>query len=451
MCLETRIEKVFSDLFPINRSITGEGVDATLKYLREHFLPNGEIKSIPSGTAVFDWTIPDEWSIEDAHILNGAGEKIVDFNESNLHVISYSDSVDKIVETGELLDHIYTLPNYPDRIPYRTSYYNMKWGFCCTDDLIKSEKFVPPFTVFIKSSFNPKGSLKWLEYVKKGRTRKEILISTYCCHPSLANDNLSGLILAVFLFQYLNELDTNYTYRLVIAPETIGAISFLSQAYTENIVGGMILSCVAGPDKVSLKEGFDTNHFMNESAHLAVSSHTNGDYTTYPFIPDGSDERQYSTPGFRIVTPSIHKSKYYEYNEYHTSSDNLDFVSATSLIESLEIHKSWISLIESYCFPKRISEFCEFQLGKRNLYPQVGGTLNQKAHIENNSGNHQRSFKLTEKFEITGAHLEAFHWLMHLADGSNSNFDIAKKGKLDILVVNQAIVAMFKNDLLEIL
>ena len=451
MCLKTKIDKVFSDLFPINRSITGEGVDQTLEYIIEHFLPNAEIKAIPSGMEVFDWIIPDEWSIDDAYILNGVGEKIVDFRESNLHVISYSDSVDRIVGTDELLEHVYTLPKYPDRVPYRTSYYTKNWGFCCTDELLKSEKFQPPFTVFINSSFNPRGSLRWLEYVKKGRTKEEILISTYCCHPSLANDNLSGIVLAVFLFQFLNELDTKYTYRLVMAPETIGAISFLSQANTTNIVGGMILSCVAGPDKVSLKEGFDTNHFMNESAHLAINLHAVGDYITYPFIPDGSDERQYSTPGFRIVTPSIHKSKYYEYSEYHTSFDDLDFVSSTSLIESLEVHKTWISLIESYCYPKRVSNFCEFQLGKRNLYPQIGGTLNQEAHIDNDSGSHERTFKSKAKLEITGAHLDAFYWLMHLADGSNSNFDIAKKSKLDILVVNQAITAMAGSDLLEIL
>ena len=451
MSLENRIEKVFSDLFPINRSLTGKGVDKTFDYIIKHFMPNGEVKSISSGTKVFDWVVPDEWNVDDGYIVNGAGEKIVDIKKSNLHVMSYSHSVDKIINTDELLSHIHTLPKYPDRIPYRTSYYSKNWGFCCAHDLIKSEKFMPPFNVVIKSSFNSKGSLRWLECVKKGRSEKEILISTYCCHPSLANDNLSGIVLAAFLFDYLNKLDTKYTYRLVIVPETIGAISFLSQANTQNIIGGMILSCVAGPDKISIKEGFKVDHFMNQSAHLAISSHTNNDYIIYPFVPDGSDERQYSTPGFRIVTPSIHKSKYHEFNEYHTSADNLDFVSSRSLIDSLEVHKSWIGLIESYCYPKLTNQFCEFQLGKRDLYPQIGGTLYQEAHTQNENGTHKRLFNFEDKVKLSGAHLEAFKWLMHLADGSISNFDIAKKSNLDIKILNQAIAAMFQKDLLELL
>ena len=450
MNIDKRIKKVFADLFPINRSLTGKGVEETFNYLLKYFLPNGEIKSIPSGTKVFDWVVPDEWNVDDGYILNRKGEKIVDFKKSNLHVMSYSDSVNKTVNSNELLKHIYTLPKYPNRIPYRTSYFNKTWGFCCAHELLKSKKFISPFKVFIQSTFNSKGSLKWLECIKKGRTKKEILISTYCCHPSLANDNLSGIILAAFLFEYLSKLDTKYTYRLVVAPETIGAISFLSQANTKKIIGGMVLSCVAGPGKISIKEGFDTNHFMNESAHLAIKSKFNKDYLTYPFVPVGSDERQYSTPGFRIVTPSIHKSKYYEYNEYHTSADNLNYVSSKSFIESLEAHKRWISLIESYCYPKLINQFCELQLGKRDLYPQVGGTINQDAHRENEKGKYKRIFNFSDKVNLSGAHLEGFQWLMHLADGSISNFEIAKRSKLDITVVNQAIAAMFQKNLLKL-
>ena len=450
MNLQTRVEKTLLDLFPINRSLTGKGVLDTFDYLIENFFPNGKIKSIPSGTQVFDWVVPDEWNIDDGYVVNRVGEKIIDYKKCNLHVMSYSEPVDKIISADELLNHIHTLPKYPDRIPYRTSYYKKNWGFCCAHNLIKSDKFQAPFKVLIKSSFNSKGKLSWLECVKKGRIEKEILISTYCCHPSLANDNLSGIVLAAFLFEYLKNFDTKYTYRLVILPETIGAISFLSQANIKNIIGGMILSCVAGPDKISIKEGFDTSHFMTESAHLAIKSKVNEDYLTYPFVPDGSDERQYSTPGFRIVTPSIHKSKYYEYNEYHTSADDLDFVSSSSLIECLEIHKNWISLIESYCYPKRTSQFCEFQLGRRDLYPQIGGTINQKAYNENESGNHKRLFNFSDSVILSGAHLEAFQWLTHLADGSVSNFEIAKKSKLDISIVNQAIAAMFQKDLMEL-
>ncbi len=450
MSMKNRVERVFSELYPINRSLTGRGVHETFDYLLNNFPLHGEIKSVPSGTKVFDWIVPDEWNVDDGYICNGAGEKIVDFKESNLHVMSYSAPVDKIVDSDELKKHIHTLPRYPDRIPYRTSYYNKNWGFCCSHNLLESEQFFPPFKVFIDSSFNSNGNLSWLECVKKGRTEDEILISTYCCHPSLANDNLSGVVLASFLFEYLSKLDTKFTYRLVVLPETIGAISFLSQANTKNIVGGMIISCVAGPDKMSIKEGFDANHFMNESAHLALKSSVGQEYLTYPFVPDGSDERQYSSPGFRIVTPSIHKSKYYEFDEYHTSADDLSFVKSESLLEAFDVHKTWINLIESYCYPKRMNAFCEFQLGKRDLYPKVGGTLNQQAHEANEGGSHNRLFNFEDTVILNGAHLDAFHWLMHLADGTVSNFDISKKSKLDISIINEGIAAMYQKDLLEL-
>ena len=451
MDLEQRVLKVFSDLFPINRSLTGKGVEETFNYLIEKFLPNSKINSIPSGAKAYDWIVPEEWNIKDAYVLNGLGEKIIDFKESNLHVMSYSKSINKTIDAKELLQHLHTLPNYPDRIPYRTTYYNKNWGFCCKHELLESDKFIPPFKVFIDSEHNSNGSLKWLECVKKGSTKKEIIISTYCCHPSLANDNLSGIVLSVFLFEYLSSLDTKFTYRLVIAPETIGAISFLSKAKTKHIIGGMVLSCVAGPDKISLKEGFNANHFMNKIAHMAIKQHLNSDYIVYPFSPDGSDERQYSSPGFKIVTPSIHKSKYYEYDEYHTSADNLDYVNPAFLIETLELHKTWISLLETFCYPKRKNMFCEFQLGRRDLYPQVGGTLNQSAHLDSDKGNEYRNFGFNKNIDITGKHLNAFNWLMHLADGSNSNFDIAEKSGIEIVIINQSIEAMFQRDLLELL
>ena len=449
MILRQRIDKTFADLFPFNRSLTGNGVTKTFDYIKENFLPESQIKSIASGSKVFDWQIPDEWGISDAFVINANGEKIIDFNESNLHVLSYSSAINKVIEKEELLDHLHTLPNHPNWVPYRTSFYHKNWGFCCTQKLVDSEKFVGPFKVLIDSYYNSNGKLNWLECVKQGETKDEILISTYCCHPSLANDNLSGIILALFLFEYLRHLNTKFTYRLIVVPETIGAIAFLSQANTDAIKGGMILSCVAGPDEISLKEGFDKNHWLNKAAHLAIRNTIGESYKTYPFVPDGSDERQYSTPGFRIVTPSIHKSKYYEFEEYHTSADDLDYVSASALSETLEVYKEWINLIESYCHPKRTQMCCEFQLGKRDLYPSVGGTLNQSAHEENSNGNN-RKFDSNQQVKLNGTHLDAFNWLMHLADGSLSNFQIAEKSGLDITVVNESIAAMCQENLVEL-
>ena len=450
MNISERVDKTFSDLFPLNRSLTGKGVLQTFDYIKENFLPHAQVKSIISGSKVFDWEVPDEWNISAGYVLNANGEKIIDFRDNNLHVVSYSSAVDKVVERDELLRHIHTLPVYPDRIPYRTSYYNKNWGFCCTQELVDSDRFVGPFRVVIDSHHDAKGKLHWLECVKPGATNAEILISTYCCHPSLANDNLSGIILALFLFEYLSTLDTKYTYRLVIVPETIGAITFLSQANTNLIKGGMVLSCVAGPAPVSLKEGFEKDHFMNKAAHLALKNCVGGEYITYPFSPDGSDERQYSTPGFRIVTPSIHKSKYYEYDQYHTSADNLDYISSQALCETLDVYKEWIQLIETYCFPKRTEMCCEYQLGNRNLYPSIGGTLNQSAHDENVRGSHRRTFNFNEKIDVMGSHLNAFNWLMHLADGSMSNFEISEISGLNITIINEAIGAMYQKDLLEL-
>lgn len=443
-----RVEKTLKDLFPLNRSLTGKGVVDTLNYIKKNFIAEAKIKSIKSGTKVFDWKIPYEWNIKDAYVINSKGQKIIDFKENNLHVVSYSAPVNKVVEKDELLKHIHALPKFPSRVPYRTSYYKKNWGFCCTQKLIDSKKFIGPFKVFIDSKYNNKGKLNWLEYVKKGSTKNEILISTYCCHPSLANDNLSGIVLAIYLFEYLKTFKSKFTYRLVIVPETIGAITFLNQANTKSIKGGMILSCVAGPDNISIKDGFQKDHFINVAAHLAMKNCVGLSYKTYPFTPEGSDERQYSTPGFRIVTPSIHKSKYYEYNEYHTSADNLDFISPSALCETLEVYKEWINLIETYCFPKRTNMSCEYQLGKRNLYPSIGGTINQKAYGKINDKSKKRVFNFNDKINLNKDHLEAFNWLMHLADGLNSNFQIAEKSGIDISIINEAIGSMYQKKLL---
>ena len=316
------ISTFLNDLFPINRSITGSGVRETFDYICDRFLPGAVMKGIRAGTKVFDWVVPPEWTINDAYVKNKHGKKIIDFKENNLHLVSYSMPIECTLNEEELLLKLHTLPLYPELIPYRTSYYALNWGFCCKQDLINSDDFEGPFSVKIDSKLDQEGELNWLECFKQGEVDDEILISTYCCHPNLANDNLSGIVASVLLFSHLMKIKTKFSYRLVIVPETIGAISFLSKADISNVVGGMVLTCVAGPDRMSIKEGFDNTHWINKAAHHALNSATGGNYITYPFVPDGSDERQYSTPGFRIVTPSIHKSKYYEFDEYHTSADN---------------------------------------------------------------------------------------------------------------------------------
>ena len=449
MLSQNQIQNIFNDLFPLNRSLTGPGVLKTFEYLRNEHLKNAHLKSIKSGSIVFDWRVPPEWTLYDAYIKNGVGKKIIDIADSNLHVASYSSSVNDKISKEELLKRLYTLPSQPDVIPYRTTYYKKDWAFCCKHTLIESKNFVGPFEVYIDSKHDEYGKLNWLEATKQGSLDKEILISTYCCHPSLANDNLSGIVLAVLLFKFLETIETKFTYRLLIAPETIGAISFLHQSKVDKIAGGMILTCVAGPDKFSLKEGFDNKHWINQAAKLALEKHVGEDYIKYPFVPDGSDERQYSSPGFRIVTPSIHKSKYYEYSEYHTSADNLEFISAQNLIQTYEVYKTWVQLIESYSIPKRVDPFCEFQLGKHDLYPSVGGGVKQMSsdRLEGES-NKQLENELSGDFPDEMI-IDGFNWLMHLADGNYSNFDVANRANLDLQLVNTLIDKLENKGLLK--
>ncbi len=424
----SRIKTFIKDLYNINRSLTGDGNYKTFKYLKSNILPNLKLKKVNSGTKVFDWNIPPEWNVKDAYVKNKYGKKIIDFKKNNLHLMSYSIPYKGKISKKNLLNHIHTLPNHINWIPYRTSYYKRTWGFCVQHKLLNSNDFVGPFEVFIDTNINNKGNLMWAEYLKKGRSRKEIIISTYCCHPALANDNLSGLITAPLLFNYIQKLNTKFSYRLLIAPETIGAINFLSQNIGNKILGGMILSCTGGPGQFSIKNSYNKEHWINSCAHETLKKFTKNKYIEYPFEPNGSDERQFSSPGFRINTPSIHKSKYYEYDEYHTSADNLNFISDKSIIDSLKVHIKWIQSIESLEVPIRRNNYCEYNLGKRKLYPQIGGSMNQSAFKEN----------------FTKDMYDSFDWIMHLADGSNTNTDIAKKSGINLRIINQAI-SLFKD------
>ena len=384
------ITKSLKKLFPLNRSLTGKGNLQTLEYIKKCFLPNLQIKKVKSGTKVFDWNIPQEWSVKDAYIKNSKGKKIVDFYKNNLHLVNYSAPFTGILSKEELIKKLHFMEDFPNRIPYKTSYYNIDWGFCVEYNLINSKDFIGPFEVCIDTEFKNDGNLIYGEIYKEGKSKKEILLSTYCCHPSMANDNLSGLITACMLFSFISKHDNDLSYRLLIAPETIGAIAFLKQANTKNIIGGTIFSCTAGPDKLSIKEGFNSQHWLNKLTHKVLKNYTNDNYITYPFTPDGSDERQYSLPAHRIVTPSVHKSKYYEYDEYHTSADNLDFISKEDLMHTLGFYKEWYREVDNHkylaplvsnqnaknpiaredaCFPKTIISECEYQLGKRDLYP----------------------------------------------------------------------------------
>jgi len=417
-------ESLMERLFPICRSITGKGFEETVSILNEGL--DYKTKKVTSGSQVFDWKVPPVWSIQDAWVKNCNGEKIIDFQQTNLSVVNYSVAINKCIDKAELLEKLHYLENHKDWIPYRTSYYKEDWGFCCTYELISSDKFVGPFEVFIDSQLDYNGELLWTEAFHQGSSDQEILISTYACHPSLANDNLSGPVTARLLFDYIKKFKTKFSYRFIVIPETIGSLCFLNNHISpQNIVAGFVVTTTAGPGKLGIKMAFDPEHWINDFAISALKK-SRKPFEMFAFAPDGSDERQYSSPGFRIPTVSITNDKYYDYPEYHTSADNLEFISIFNLLEVLAVHKQAFHEIESAFIPIRTSDKGEYQLGKRNLFPNTGGSIKQGAALNSDS------FKLE-------ARIEAFSWIMHLADGKRSIENIAKRSNLPINAIEKSV------------
>ena len=421
-----KIDGFLHKLFPICRSITGEGNRETLRILRE-IVPL-KILEYPSGTPVFDWLIPEEWEIHGGFIKNFRGELMVDFHQNNLHVMNYSRAVQGEKSFEELQPHLHYLQKIPDAIPYRTTYYNNDWGFCLTH---KQYKYLAedggPFKIFIDTSFK-KGSLTIGEVLIEGKSSEEVLISTYICHPSMANDNLSGMILTAFLAkELLSRKKLNRSYRIIFVPETIGAITYcaMNESAMKAIDIGLVVTTVGGPGKFGYKQSFNENHAINRLIEETFRE-AGYDFTTYPFDIHGSDERQYSSPGFRINTATICKDKYYEYSGYHNSLDNLDFVKPAYIQQSLQIYLKLIDkLEEQFNFfkteidckknePDRREEYfischinCEVMLSKHGLYPEVGG---RSLPGKNNT-----------------SELDMILWLLFYCDGDRSISDIAKK------------------------
>jgi aminopeptidase-like protein len=372
-----RIEEIDSylqRLFPMTRSLTGPGNRETLKVLSE--LIDLNIQEYPSGDTVYDWEIPPEWTFHSATVRDANGCLLLDAAESNVHVMSYSEPVDSKFSLKELNEHLHSLPELPDAIPYRTSYYRRQWGLCISESKRATlSDFQEPFHVQIDSSFS-NGSMTVADYCIRGTSSKEILISTYFCHPSLANDNLSGCVLTAFLARAMQTLTLRYSYRFVFVPETIGAIAYAArnEEKLKDIDFGLVVTTVGGPGKLGMKASWDDKHFLNQYTKDVLGGCEDG-FLYYPFDIHGSDERQYSSPGFRINTVSITKDKYYEYPYYHTSLDNLDFVSAKSIEESLSAHLALIDKIESAKFYINTNPHGEAMLSKRGLYPDTGGAF----------------------------------------------------------------------------
>lgn len=364
-------------LFPICRSITGDGVRETLKILKEEF-SEMNIFEVPSGTKVFDWEVPKEWNIKDAYIKDSNGEKIVDFKKNNLHVLGYSTPMDEYLSLDELLEIVYTQLDQPDVIPYVTSYYKERRGFCMSENQKKSLKN-GKYHCVIDSELKD-GSLTYGEIIIPGQTEKEILLSTYICHPSMANNEVSGPCVTINLAKWINSIENRrYTYRILFIPETIGAITYLSKnldVMKKNTIAGFVLSCVGDNRTYSYVESKYANTLTDRVIQNVLKYHY-PDYKRYSFLQRGSDERQYNAPGIDLPVCSICRSKYGEYPEYHTSADNLDLISEKGLQGTFELMKKCIMALEYNQYYK-VTCLGEPQLGKRGLYP----TVSQKGNYQ---------------------------------------------------------------------
>lgn len=413
------LDEYLKRLFPITRSISGNGNRETLKILKE-LIPL-KVLEYSSDEDVYDWTIPKEWSIKDAWIKNSKGEKIIDFKNSNLHVISYSTPFHKKMRLGELEKNLHFLENLPDAIPYRTSYYNANWGFCVSYNQYKNLfNKDEEYEIFIDSSLEH-GSLSIGELLIDGKSKKEYLISCYICHPSMANDSLSGVITTAFIAQELlkkqNELE--HSYRIIFVPETIGAIAY--SAYNEkamkSIDMGLVITTCGGPGEFGYKQSLDKENVINFMVE-DVFKESGVNFKTYPFDIHGSDERQYSSQGFKINCATISKDRYYEYDYYHTSLDNLDFVKAEYLNETLNMYLNLIEKMDKNIVYKNLFPNCEVMLSKHDLYPKTGGALIPNSNV---------------------SALDIILWLLYYCDGSIDLYGIAKKLNVDIeFVYNEA-------------
>lgn len=370
MAIGTEMYQLAGELFPICRSLTGNGVRQTLQRLKA-MLPSLTIHEVPTGTKVFDWTIPNEWNIRDAYVVGPDGRKVIDFKQSNLHVMGYSVPVDATLPLEELQEHLYSLPDSPHAIPYITSYYKERWGFCLRhsdrEKLVRGE-----YRVVVDSDLKP-GSLTYGELIIPGDSAEEIFLSTYVCHPSMANNELSGPVVVSHLAKWLLSLpNRRYTYRIVFIPETIGSITYLSRNFEQmkkRVIAGFNVSCV-GDDRCYSYLPSRLGNTLADSVALHVLKHVAGEIKRYSFLDRGSDERQYCSPGVDLPVCCIMRSKYGEYPEYHTSLDNMDLITAEGLEGSYEAYRKCITLLERNEV-LRTSVLCEPQLGKRGLYPTL--------------------------------------------------------------------------------
>ncbi len=402
------IYRLISELYPICRSITGNGFRDTLRLIQKH-IPVA-IHEVPSGTHVFDWTVPKEWNIHDAYVKNARGEKVIDFNRSNLHVVGYSVPVRRIVSLAELKRHLVTLPDHPDWIPYRTSYYKEDWGFCLTyNQFVALED--EEYEVVIDSSLE-NGHLTYGEYYIPGERSQEILISCHACHPSLCNDNLSGIGLSTLLAKHVSDAALRYSYRFLFIPGTIGSITWLclNEAQVAKIKHGLVVACVGDPGRSTYKKSRRGDAEIDKAV-IYVLKHSGKDYEIMDFSPYGYDERQFCSPAFNLPVGSLSRTPHARYPQYHTSADDLDFVQPQYLADSFSKYLSVLTVLEGNGTYISKNPKCEPQLGKRGLYRAVGGRLDAASR------------------EL------AMLWVLNLCDGTHTLLDIAERSGFEFGVI----------------
>ena len=416
------MHRLMAELYPICRSITGNGLRLSLNLLQS-YVPL-EIHEVRTGTAVFDWTIPKEWNITDAYVKNSKGDRVIDFQRSNLHVVNYSVPVKRTMSLSELKEHLFTLPDYPDWIPYRTSYYKETWGFCLAqNDLLKFED--GEYEVSIESSLEP-GHLSYGEYHVRGKSADEVLISCHVCHPSLCNDNLSGMALAVFLAKSLADLPLRYSYRFLFIPGTIGSIAWLSrnQQQISKIKHGLVLVDVGDKGRVSYKKSRRGNAEIDRAV-VNVLKHSGKEYEIRDFDVYGHDERQYCSPGVNLPVGCFSRTPHAEFPEYHTSADDLNFVRPEYLADSFLQCLSVLHLLENNRTYLNLNPMCEPQLGKRGLYRMAGGPKD------------------------VGVEELPLLWVLNLSDGEHSLLDISDRSGLSFDSLNRAADALLQHGLLK--
>jgi aminopeptidase-like protein len=418
-----RAHALIGALYPICRSITGNGVRRSLRLLRET-IPLA-LREIVSDTPVFDWTVPDEWNIRDAYIMNEAGERLVDFRKSNLHVLNYSVPVNRTMSLAELRPHLFTLPEAPDWIPYRTSYYQKNWGFCLTQhQLDKLEEGV--YHVYIDSTLHP-GHLTYGEFRIQGELDEEVLISCHSCHPSLCNDNLSGMAVAARLAVLLQKLSLSYSYRFLWVPGTIGSITWLAlnEAMLPRIKHGLVLSCLGDSGNFTYKRSRRGNAEVDRAVEH-VLLHSEREFNALDFSPYGYDERQYCSPGINLPVGSFMRTPNGCYPQYHTSADDLSLVTPAALGESLGQLLSVIQVLEENRRYVNLNPKGEPQLGRRGLYRQMGGG------------------KAAAAMEL------ALLWVLNFSDGRHDLLDIAIRSGVPFNQISRAAEALQAAGLLEL-